>query len=231
MQAPANLPARFRCDMRCIHSSGALSTLGMTRLEVLCVLVVVVILASMIIPAGHDREKVNAIRCRVNLKNIGIAYRIFAEDNAGLFPFHVSTNQSGSLELTNDIAAQFRALSNELATPKIVLCPSLAAKVIAATNWAGLDAKRVGYFLNLSVSSKLTNSALSGDIGFTINRKAMISGVNEISAANAIVYPKEIHGGAGNIVTAGGHTARLKDGEWHEYLRASQATTNLFLLP
>jgi prepilin-type processing-associated H-X9-DG protein len=204
----------------------------MTRLEVLCVVAVVLIVVAMIIPPRHgSREKARAIKCVNNLKNVGIAYRIWAEDNKGLFPFHVSTNQSGSMELREDIAAQFRVLSNELSTPKIIFCPALDLKVAEATNWTSLNRTNITYYIGVSALETNGASILSGDSGFTINNAGVKPALNEIRSSTQLLYPKDIHDGRANIVLADGSAHRFINKEWPQYLQAAGTATNLFLLP
>jgi hypothetical protein len=203
----------------------------MTRLELLCVAVVVLILVGMILPPSHDIRKARAIKCVNNLKNVGLAYRIWAMDNNGLFPFHVSTNKQGALELTNDIAAQFRVLSNELAIPKIVVCPRPSSKVIEATNWTEFSAKNVGYFINIGAGEAITNSILAGDLGFTVDGLRPTEGINRIRPHARISYPEDVHNGIGHFVQAGGSVSQVKNEKWPLLLGPSGSPTNLFLLP
>src|SRR4051812_33693810 len=64
--------------------------------------------------------------CVNNLKQIGIAYRVWEGDNNDKFPMSVSTNQGGPMELVlaGDVVSSSRAMSNELSTSKILLCQS-----------------------------------------------------------------------------------------------------------
>jgi hypothetical protein len=60
-----------------------------------------------------------------NLKNVGLAMRIFAMDNEGRFPFELSVENGGTRELHafGEPFHTFKALSNEISTPKIAFCP------------------------------------------------------------------------------------------------------------
>jgi competence protein ComGC len=228
---PQSSGSAFYCrKMRQLRARCGNSTRGMTLVELLCVIVVVIILLGVIMPPGHDRNKAIGITCLVYLKNVGLAYRTWASDNNDLFPFQVSTNQQGTLELTNDIAAQFRVLSNELATPKIAICPGLYSKIPEATNWTELSAKNVGYYVNIGADSKITNSILSGDPGFTIDNFPPTSGINRIRRHAQIRYPKDVHAGFANVVKADGSAMRVKNENW-PFLLGPSSPTNLFLLP
>jgi prepilin-type N-terminal cleavage/methylation domain-containing protein len=101
---------------------------ALTLIEVLVVIVVLAILVTMLSPALDSRPfKSPRINCVNNLKQIGLAYVLWAGDHNDKFPMQVSianTNGGGTMELisTGNVLATFQIMSNELNTPKILYC-------------------------------------------------------------------------------------------------------------
>jgi len=92
------------------------------------------------------------ISCVNNLKQIGLAFRLWAIDHDGQFPFNVSTNSGGTLQFyavdedgfARDPAIHFQVMSNELTLPKILVCPQDRSRKVA-TSFAGLRSENLSY--------------------------------------------------------------------------------------
>jgi hypothetical protein len=74
---------------------------------------VVIIIATGAYLISRTRAKMESIQCANILSSIGVAARLYAQDNAGTY------------------APDVRIMSNEISTPKILVCPSDLAKVAA----------------------------------------------------------------------------------------------------
>jgi hypothetical protein len=99
-----------------------------------------------------DWRSSSRLGCVNNLKQIGLAFRTWAIDNDGQFPFNVSTNAGGTMELCargadgfdTNAALHFQVMSNELSTPRILVCPKDSSKRPAA-GFPSLQASNVTY--------------------------------------------------------------------------------------
>ncbi len=92
-----------------------------------------VVLPAMFLPAlARAKSRAQRINCANNLKQIGLALKTWGLDHGDQFPFNVSTNAGGTAELARpdengydtNAAVYLQAVSNELATPKILVCPA-----------------------------------------------------------------------------------------------------------
>jgi len=101
-----------------------------------------------------DTYMAQSINCRNNLAQIGLAFRQWALDNGDQFPFNVSAQKGGTLEscdrgadgFDRNAARHFQVMSNELNTPKILVCVADSSKTPAA-DFQNLQAANVSYLV------------------------------------------------------------------------------------
>ena len=128
-----------------------------TLFELLLVLAVVVALTAVILPALAKAKGGSRITCYNNLKQVGLAFRVWAGDNKDQFPMQVSTNEGGAMELclAGDVLAIFRSMSNELSTPKVLLCPEDKQRHYGTNFGHGLQRGNISYFANITAKPAL----------------------------------------------------------------------------
>jgi len=199
-----------------------------TLLELLVVISIIVILAALLLPAlAKTKAKANRIACLNNLKQIGAASHIFANEHGDKFSVQVSTNQGGALEYNQSAAnvanlfvysfRNFQVMSNDLVTPKILICRS--DKRPAATNFATLSDSTVSYFSGLNADPGKPNSVLAGDWNLTNSVSRPTTAVTEFS----FTWTKQVHEERGNVLFADGRVELLKSFSMSKSLAPSSA--------
>ncbi len=164
-----------------------------TLIELLVVIAIIAILAAMLLPAlAAAKRKAQRINCVSNLKQVGLAFRVWEGDNGDKYPMAVSTAANGAQELIRSatlnssgglgtggfagITNVFLCMSNELSTPKLLVCPSDVKG--SATNFLqfGNGLGYVSYFIGADSSEAYPQMILSGDRNIGISGTATSGG-------------------------------------------------------
>ena len=86
-----------------------------TLIELLVVIAIIAILAALLLPALKGaRESAKATKCISNLKQLGIAYHLYLDDNGGCFPTYDAVGYPG-----HSMLGRYYGSSKE-----VLLCPS-----------------------------------------------------------------------------------------------------------
>jgi type II secretory pathway pseudopilin PulG len=207
----------------------------MTLMEVLVVVVVLAVLAVIFLPAllAPRRPFQLAGNCINSLKQINLAFRIWADDNNGKYPMEISTANGGTKELaaTGDAFSTFRIMTNELSTPKILHCPVDIVQPMATTWGSNFTAKRVSYFIGLDANTNRLQAILTGDDNFAIGGVPVKSGLLEISTINPITWTAARHVNRGNLGFADGWAADVTTASLKTTLKQTGLATNRFAIP
>ena len=186
---------------------------GFTLMELLVVMAIIAILASLLLPAiNQGKARAKRIGCINNLRQIGVAFQDFAHDHNSLFPMAVPATAGGSQEFTvssyqfaSDFFFSFRhfqAISNSLINPMVLTCPSDTRK--PAASFISFDNKNLSYFVGLKADYSRPYSILAGDRNLT----------NDYQTIPALLHPQinrgwrwtaDLHQLKGNLLFADSH--------------------------
>ena len=196
-------------------------TTALTRVEVMTVIIVLVILVVVLSRALHFsysdqrdiRSEVQRINCISNLKQIGLAFRLWEGDHNDKYPMQISVTNSGAMELVaaGNVAACFQVMSNELSTPKILLCPA-DTRWIWATNFSTLNNSNISYFVNPDAAESYPQMILDGDDNLLVNGKPVQPGILDFRTVTNIAWTKDRHNHVGYIGMADGSVQQITSG-------------------
>ena len=172
-------------------------TTAMTLVEVLVVIALLFLLVAILLPRLHTyHDGRQHINCVSNLKQIGIAYRFWAGDNNDRYPMQASVTNGGTMELTADgknAWLNYLVMSNELSTPKILICPQDKEHLPPAINFSSQLAGHVSYFVGMDADPQHPQMILSGDDDFAVGGVPVKSGLLEISTNAPIAWTSGRH--------------------------------------
>ncbi len=170
---------------------------GLTIFEILLIIVCILLLAALLPPVlVATKRRDSRLSCVSNIKMVNLAFRIWEGDNNNLYPMSVSVTRGGGLELveTGNVASCFQAASNELSTPKILVCPN-DWKRRAATNFENdFNNSHISYFLNPDANETYPQMIMDGDDNFIVGGIPVKPGLLQVPTTTSIIWGPGRHG-------------------------------------
>ena len=217
---------------------------GFTFVDLMLVIGCLVIVGFFVLPRmARTRCYGHRINCTNNLKQVSLAFRIWAGDNNDKMPMQVSVTNGGAMEAVMDgnYTAVFQVMSNELNTPKILFCPDeknpkrQAAVVFGAS--ASPEVKvfiaaiNLSYFVGLDAEDTKPQTILAGDDHFTVAGLKPKPGLFALSTNAVVEWRNERHPKQGNIALADGSVQRYSTREFRKTLIQTGLATNRLAMP
>jgi prepilin-type processing-associated H-X9-DG protein len=207
---------------------------GLTLVEVLMMITVIgLVAAGVVLPKmARTKSTPSIYRCANNLKQVGLAFRIYANDNHDLYPMRVPEAAGGAKEAVErgELFRIFQVMSNELSVPRTVFCPAEASQRTTTTNWAALRNSNLSYFVGLDAEDTRPNTILSGDRDIAENGQ-LLRGAANLTTNRPVAWHKLLHKEGGNVALADGSVQQTTSDTLRPLLAKTGDTTNRVLFP
>lgn len=225
---------------------------GFSQLDLLLIVLALAGIALVILPRlARSRISASKTSCVSHLKQVGLSFRIWASDNNDNYPQQIAVTNGGAMEWAEQGSAYhiFLAVSNELNTPKILICPEENNRQRRAANTFGFiptigstapvipftATNSLSYFAGLDADESLPNTILSGDDHLQVGKIKPAPGLLLLATNTPAAWAKGRHksGGnsGGNLVMGDGSVNQVLSSSLQQFFTNTGFATNRLALP
>ncbi len=196
---------------------------------------------------ARSRARSSRISCANNLKQVTLGFIIWAGDNNDLLPMQVSVTNGGAMEFATTGSAYevFLVVSNELNTPKILLCPHednpqrSMAHTFSPTLPSGAPAgllpftptNHLSYFVGLDATQTNAQTILAGDDNLELGKVGPIPGLWLLPSNAPVAWTRKRHINQGYVAFADGSVQGFSTAALRAALANTGIQTNRLAIP
>ena len=209
---------------------------GLTLIEALIVVTVLTMLVEvfLLIPRGpYSNSRPQRIQCVNNLRQVGLSFRQWTPYSKDAYPMNVSVTNGGAMEWARQGIAWpvFQVMSNELNTPKILVCPADKKRTSANAFNGNLANSNLSYFVGMDADETQPQMFLTGDADLGIGAARFRSGIVNLETNRLVNFSEDRHGKQGNVGLADGSVQGFSTTRLRDALANTGDSTNRIIIP
>ena len=221
---------------------------GFSLLDMLLILVALAGIVLVLLPSlARSHQRSAKLSCVNNMKQVGLAFRIWAGDNGDIYPAQLSITNGGAMEWAEAGSAYgvFLVMSNELSTPKILFCPEednrsrIAANTFSFTPAPGSPAapilftatNNLSYFAGLDGDQTQPTAIITGDDHLLVGQTRPRPGLLLLATNTPVTWAKGRHKSGGNLGLADGSVYLPSANQLQSFFVSSGFATNRLAMP
>ena len=208
---------------------------GLTIVEILVIIVGVGALGLLYLQwLARPKRRPTWIMCANNLHQQSLAFKTWALDNQDRYPTQMPLTDGGAMEyaLAAKVPPIFQVMSNELNTPKILVCPCDPARTQLTCFCTNLENANISYFVGVDAKDERPNMLLSGDRNLTRNGAAFQPGrLHTLSSNVRLGWTPDIHKVFGLVLLVDGSAWQYTGATLTVLIQTNRVDTNRIAVP
>ena len=217
-----------------LHPHSKANRWGFTLTEFFIIVVVLAVLAAAFLPAFMKaRVRASRLNCVNQLKQAGLAFRTWAQYYGDNYPMQVSVTNGGTRELiqSGKVYPHFLVMSNELNTPKILVCPEDKTRGPISSFTTNFGDANISYFIGLDAQATQPQMLLAGDRNLEFDGVTTKTGIVNLTTNNMLSWTKAMHRRRGYVLLVDGSVHLTDKDQLVQLLRATGTATNRLAIP